>query len=421
MKTITKRDAVPLHLRKRKRVAAYARVSSGKDAMLHSLSAQISHYSDSIHGHAEWEFAGVYADEATGTSQIRSEFQRLLCDCRAGKIDLILTKSVSRFARNTVTTLETIRELKSLGVDVYFEKENIHSMSGDGEVMLSILASYAQEESRSVSENCKWRIRRDFKEGKPNIGRLMGYRLKDGVFVIVPEEAEIVRRIFTDYLSGMGLVRIRKSLQKAGVSISRSGIHGILRNEKYIGCMLLQKTFVSDHLTKRKVKNTGQLPQYHIENSHEAIIDRKTFEAVQAEISRRASIHKPKKQTEKYPFTGLIKCSQCGAPYKRKRVRNAEKIVWICATFNELGKSVCASQQIPETILMQKVAEVGGLGNIREIQVPAHHHLVFVFKDGRTVDAEWQNPSRRESWTPKMKQIARERQLKINEKRRCSL
>ena len=195
------------------RVAAYARVSSGKDAMLHSLSAQVSYYSSLIQNHSGWLYCGVYADEAlTGTKENRTEFQRLLAECRAGSIDLIITKSISRFARNTVVLLQTVRDLKSLGVDVYFEEQNIHSMSADGELMLTILASYAQEESLSASENQKWRIKKNFEDGKPWSGQVLGYKYVDGVYIVKPEEAEIVRSIFADYLSGMGVEAIMKKL-----------------------------------------------------------------------------------------------------------------------------------------------------------------------------------------------------------------
>ncbi len=189
----------------RKRVAAYARVSSGKDAMLHSLSTQISYYNDYIGSRGDWQLVGIYADEAlTGTKAERPEFQRMLIDCRAGKIDMVITKSLTRFARNTVTLLETARELRTLNVDIYFEKENIHTLGSDGELMLTLLASFAQEESRSASENQKWRIRKMFEEGRPNTGRMLGYRLKDGVLCVVPEEAVVVKMIFADFLSGMG-------------------------------------------------------------------------------------------------------------------------------------------------------------------------------------------------------------------------
>ena len=173
-----------------KRVAAYARVSSGKDAMLHSLSAQVSYYNDLIQNHSGWQYAGVYADEAlTGTKENRENFQRLLADCRSGKVDMVITKSISRFARNTVTLLETVRELKTMGVDVFFEEQNIHSLSADGELILTILASYAQEESLSASENQKWRVRQNFMNGKPWRGFMLGYRYDGEKYVIIPDEA----------------------------------------------------------------------------------------------------------------------------------------------------------------------------------------------------------------------------------------
>jgi len=395
------------------RAAGYSRVSSGKDAMLHSLSAQVSYYSQLIQSTPGWVYAGVYADEAlTGTKQERPEFQRLLADCRAGKIDLVITKSVSRFARNTVTTLEAVRELRALGVDVFFEEQRIHTLSAEGEFLLTLLASYAQEESFSVSENCKWRIRKDFKEGRPTFTRLLGYELKNGKFEIVPGEAELVRQIFADYLGGMGVLAIRKKLLAEGVSFAQNGLVGLLRNEKYAGDLLLQKTFVADHLTKKKMKNTGQLPMYLVEDAHEAIIPREQFKAVQAEMARRAarfqtSAHAP----ITYPLSGLVKCGTCGAGYRRKHAAAGtkyEKIVWICGTFNTLGKEHCSSQQIPDRILRAKLAEAGGLEGLQEILVAGHGQLVFLYKDGRRVELPWSNPSRSQSWTPEMKQKARE-------------
>ena len=210
---ITKLESVE-RLPTRKRVAAYARVSCGKDEMLHSLAAQVSAYSTLIHSRADWEYVGVYADEAeTGTKDSRPEFQRLIADCRAGLIDMVITKSVSRFARNTVMLLETVRELKELGVYVYFDEQKIYTDSSDGELMLTILASYAQEESRSASENQKWKIRKAYNEGKPsNYMSIYGYDHSDGKLTIVPEEAEVVRMIFNDYLSGLGINTITKKL-----------------------------------------------------------------------------------------------------------------------------------------------------------------------------------------------------------------
>ena len=271
------------------RVAAYARVSSGKDAMLHSLSAQVSYYSNLIQNHPGWLYCGVYADEAlTGTKENRTEFQRLLVECRAGNIDLIITKSISRFARNTVVLLQTVRELKSMGVDIYFEEQNIHSMSADGELMLTILASYAQEESLSASENQKWRIKKNFEDGKPWSGQVLGYRYENGVYIVKPEEAEIVRKIFELYIQGNGVRKIKRYLEEHGIKTvtgktewSTSTIDRMLSNEKYVGEVRMQKTFTADFLTGRRAKNEGQLDSYLVENAHEPIIDRETFELVQ--------------------------------------------------------------------------------------------------------------------------------------------
>jgi DNA invertase Pin-like site-specific DNA recombinase len=401
---------------KRKNVAAYARVSCGTDEMLHSLAAQVSAYSELIQSNPDWNYSGVYADEAlTGTKDSRPEFQRLVADCRIGKVNAVITKSISRFARNTVTLLETVREFKDLGIDVYFEEQNIHSLSCEGELMLTILAGYAQEESRSCSENVKWRIRKDFAEGKPTTGKLLGYRPKDGVLQIVPEEAETVRRIFADYLSGMGILAIQKKLRTQGVTLSKNGICGILRQEKHMGDLLLQKTVTTDHISKKKIRNDGRLPQFYVEAAHEPIISKEVFEAVQSEILRRAK-HAPLSfPSKQYELTGLVKCGKCGATYRRKHAAAGskyEKIVWICATFNTLGKSDCDSQQIPEDILLAKVKEGGGLERIKEILVPEHNRITFILKDGSTIETEWRHRSRSESWTDEMKKQAAEKAKK---------
>lgn len=419
---INKIEALP-ELPTLKRVAAYARVSSGKETMLHSLSAQIDYYTEFIGKNPDWKFGGVFVDEAfTGTKEQRPDFQRMLSECRAGNIDIVITKSISRFARNTVTILASVRELKNLGVDVYFEEQNIHSNSGDGELMLSILSSYAQEESRSVSENCKWRIRNDFKEGKIGSMTMFGFRLEQGKLLVVPEEAEIVREIFVDYLSGMGIISIMKKYRKRDISFSKNGIAGMLRNEKYQGDMLLQKTFVENHITKRKVKNIGQLPQYYVSKSHEEIISRDTFAAVQQEIARRADKRPTAPQAPAvYPYTGLIRCGKCGASYRRKHASAGtryEKIVWICATFNTLGKAECDSQQISEDILDAKVAEIGGLDAISEIVIPGRNRLIFTTKDGSVHEFKWENHSRQNSWTPEMREAARQKALERSKRKR---
>lgn len=421
----------------RKRVAAYARVSSGKDAMLHSLSTQISYYNNYIGGRGDWKLTGIYADEAlTGTKEDRPEFQRMLADCRAGKVDMVITKSLTRFARNTVTLLATVRELKLLGVDVYFEKENIHTLSSDGELMLTLLASFAQEESRSASENQKWRIQKMFEDGRPNTGHMLGYRLVDGTLQIVPEEAEIVKMIFSDYLSGMGRNAIVKKLHHMGMPAVRgkswgeTTIYKILRNEKYTGDMLLQKTFRTDHISKKTVINRGELPMYYVENSHEAIIDKETFEKVQQEIKKRTKPHSANKCVNTNIFTGLICCGLCGRHFRRKIVnantKNA-KPAWMCATFNKYGKDACSAQQIPESILIAETSAVLGctdwnrkflLQHITKIQVPGHNRLIYVFQDGHTEEVTWQNPSRRESWTENMRQKARETAQNAAKRRR---
>ena len=408
---------------KPKRAAAYARVSSGKEAMLHSLAAQVDYYAEYIGKNPQWEYAGVFADEAmTGTKDNRPEFQRLLGACRAGNIDIVITKSISRMARNTLTVLESVRELKSLGVDIFFEEQNIHSMSGDGELMLSILSSFAQEESRSVSENCKWRIRNDFKEGRTSGMKMLGYHLQDGRLVMIPEEAEIVRSVFSDYLSGMGCTAIARKYSAQGTKLCPSGVAQMLRNEKYQGDMLLQKRFTPDHLTKRRVKNAGQLPQYLVEVSHEGIIPKEQFAAVQAEIARRALAFRNGAQPqERYPYAGLIKCGRCGAAFRRRHAAAGskyEKITWICMGVDTLGKDYCNARQIPEDILDAKVAEVGGVEHIAEIRVPDKNTLAFYMKDGRVINTEWEHTSRRNSWTPEMKEIARQRQLKLMQERR---
>ncbi|MDP3486517.1 MAG: recombinase family protein [Bacillota bacterium] len=406
----------------KRRVAAYARVSSGKEAMLQSLAAQVSFYSGLIQRRPDWEYAGVYADGAvTGTKDSRPEFQQMLADCRAGKIDMVITKSISRFARNTVTLLETVRELKLLGVDVYFEEQNIHSISGDGELMLTILASYAQEESLSASENCKWRIRKQFENGELATLRFMfGYHIVKGKVEINPEEAAVVRMIFEDYISGMGGSAIAKKLRNMSVFKVRSGnwkserVIEILRNEKYTGSALLQKKYVADHLTKRVVRNRGALPMYYADDTHPAIIDLGTYEMAQVVMEHRRRLSGARDSTGKrYPFSGIIQCGNCGKKYKRRV--NKGNPVWQCSTFLLMGKAACHTKQIPEPMLHATAAEVLDLDRfnadifrerIAEIRVPEFNKLVFVFRDGRTSEKVWQGRSRSESWTIEMRREA---------------
>jgi len=385
-----------VNLPKLKKVAAYARVSTGKDAMLHSLSAQISYYSDYIQNHSGWQYAGVYSDEAaTGTKDNRTGFQKLLSDCKTGKIDMVITKSISRFARNTVTLLETVRELKSIGVDVYFEEQNIHTMSADGELMLTILASYAQEESLSVSENCKWRIRNNYKLGIPNTFRILGYDFNRGSLKINEKEAEIVKMIFSDYLSGMGRNSIANKLNSLNVKPKNGGewdsskIREILKNEKYVGDMILQKHFVSNHIDKRKKVNNGELLKYEVTNNHQGIIDREVFNAVQAETEKRKKLYSTNKSTtNRYRYTGKIVCGICGKHYHRK-TNNAgtkyEKAVWICDTYNSKGKAFCESKQIPESILDKLIDGI----SFNNITVYPDNRICIRLGDNKEIVKEW--------------------------------
>ena len=407
MKKIIRQIKPQPRLTQKKKVAAYARVSSGKDTMLHSLSAQVSYYSSLIQKETDWQYIGVYSDEAiTGTKEERPGLQQMIADCRDGKIDMILTKSISRFARNTVTLLETVRMLKAMGVDIYFEEQNIHTLSSDGELLLTILASYAQEESRSVSENMKWRIKKNFEAGIPWNGRMLGYRLDGDHYEIVAEEAALVRRIFIEYLEGAGFNLIAQRLNEDGITPAwgelwhKTTIAKILRQYAYTGNLLLQRTFRDNHITKKSCINEGQLPQYHAEDSHDAIIDMDTFMAVQLEMERREK--KPRTPRQTYPYTGLMVCAKCGKSYRRKVTATGP--VWICATYNTRGKKYCASKQIPESILETTTASVtDDLTIIVKIIVDDGNLLHYQLADGAVIERTWKDRSRSESWTDEMR------------------
>ena len=409
------------------RVAAYSRVSSAKETMLHSLSAQVSYYSSLIQAHKGWLYCGVYADEGiTGTKEDRANFLRLIADCRARKIDLIITKSISRFARNTVTLLETVRELKLLGVGVYFEEQNINTLTAEGELLLTILASYAQEESLSASENQKWRIKKNFEEGKPWYGRMLGYRYDNGVYKVIPEEAIIVRRIFREYLEGKGSVAITNGLNRDGIPSPfenkwcKSTIMKILRQYAYTGNLLLQRYFVNNHLEKRVLINNGERPMYHIENSHEAIISLEDFTEVQRQIVyRQEKYNMPGRTRQTYPFSGKIVCAGCGKSYRRKTTPNG--IVWVCSTYSYQGKQACAAKQIPDEPLTQITKELLGVTELTEdafnakitaIRAENNNRLVFCLTDGTEVERMWQDRSRAESWTDEKRQALSDKKRK---------
>lgn len=432
MPEFTRVKATP-KLEKRLRVAGYCRVSAGKVEQLHSLSVQVSYFKDLIVQHPEWLFAGVFFDEAkTGTKENREGFQKMLSACREGKIDMIITKSVSRFSRNTLVFLKTVRELKELGVDVFFEEQNLHTTSGDGELLLTIMSSYAQEESLSASENQKWRVKKNFEAGIPWNTKLLGYRLKDGRYVIVPEEAEIVKRIFELYLSGMGPLKISKALNAEGKRTSENnpwrpnGVSDILRNDTYTGNLTLQKTYREDHISKRTRKNRGEYPQYKVEESHDAIIPKEMFDAVREEIARRAEIWSTDAVPGKSVFTQKLVCEICGKHYRRRTVSRGH--AWQCSTYGTMGKAACASKQIPEDTLIKACTDVLGLSAFDEdvfhtqicnIIVCGGNRLVFHFVDGSEKEYVWQDRSRSESWTEEMKEVARQRTLAQRGESKC--
>ena len=326
--TLNRFTAAPIHSTRKRRVAAYARVSTNDEEQANSYEAQVSHYTRHIQENPEWEFVSVYADKGiTGTStKKREQFNDMVQDALAGKIDLIITKSVSRFARNTVDTLTTIRLLKEHGVEVYFEEQNIYSLDSKGELLLTIMSSLAQEESRSISENVTWGMRKRFAEGKPIIpfGAFLGYRKgPDGMPEIDPEQAETVRYIYRAFLEGKAPSYIARDLTARGIltpggktTWRANTVMSILTNEKYRGDALLQKTFCTDFLTKAYKVNEGEVPQYYVEHSHPVIIDRAMFDAVQTEIKKRAE---PGQRTyTPYTLSGKICCAECGARYGSK-------------------------------------------------------------------------------------------------------
>ena len=417
---------------KMKRVAAYARVSVEKQASMDSLSSQVSYYNEYIGNHPGWTFAGVYADYGlTGTKDNRPEFQRMLSDARAGKLDMIITKSITRFARNTVTLLKTVRELKDLGVEVIFEKEDMSSFGPDVDLMMTLLAMFAEEESRSASENKLWQIRKQFEQGIPTYHNLFGYHMVDRKFQIVEEEAVIVRRIFNDYLAGKGVQAIARSLNAEGMKFDKKawrGVHiyAILRNEKYAGNMLLQKVYTEDFRTKKLKRNKGERRQYFVEESHDPIISLELFQQVQEELKRREKKYESRhKAQELHLFSGLIYCGFCGAKFIGRKAPTSTAVkhypVWMCNTYDGLGKDACPAQRIREDVLIEKTREVLKLTEeielsrqvllekLERIEVPAHNTLRYFLCDGRVETVTWKNPSRSKSWTPEMRRRAAEK------------
>ena len=422
MRKITKLETKNIELPKLKRVAAYARVSVERGRTLHSYSAQVSYYNELIQKNPEWEFAGVYSDlgiSGTGIEK-RNDFKRLLQDCEEGKIDIILTKSISRFARNTVDLLNVVRHLKELGIEVRFEKEGINSLTGDGELMLSILASFAQEEVISTSNNIKWAIKKKFESGKPQCRyKIYGYRWDGDNLVIEPEEAKIVKLIFQMYLNKVSAERMEIELKEMGVIATNGGyfnigtIRDMLLNITYTGNLLLQKSYTPNPLVRRKVKNNGELPKYYVENNHEAIIPMEMFIQVQEERKRR----KAEGQRANFGknitcFSCRVKCPICGKNYMRNsRSKNSDGIkahIWTCGTRLTGGSKACPGKTINEIALKRVSAKVLGLDEfdsnafdeqIKKVIVIGDDLLEFHFNDGKIISEKWEYNARKEYWT----------------------
>ena len=375
-KTVTKIPAkkniitsAPLNSITERRVAAYARVSTDSDEQLTSYEAQVDYYKKYIANHPDWKFVNIYTDEGISacTIKFRSGFQSMIDDALSGKIDLIITKSISRFARNTVDSLVTIRKLKEHGVECYFEKENIWTFDSKGELLITIMSSIAQEESRSISENVTWGHRKRMADGKILLpySQFLGYRKgADGFPEIVPEEAEIVRLIYRSFMEGLTPNKICQKLMKDGI-LSPAGkkkwytrtVESILKNEKYKGSALLQKSFTVDFLTKKKKKNEGEVPQYYVENSHPAIISAEDFEQVQAEFERRKTIGKMYSSAS--VFSSKIKCGCCGSFFGSKVWHSTDKyrkVIWQCNN-KYSGQNKCNTPHIQEDTIKEKFIE----------------------------------------------------------------
>ncbi len=361
--------------KKKLRVAAYARVSTDSDEQATSYDTQIDHYTNYIRRNPDWEFAGVFSDEGiSGTyTKKRAGFNKMIEEAMEGNIDYIITKSISRFARNTLDCLKYIRKLKENNIPVYFEKENINTMDAKGEVLLTIMASLAQQESQSLSQNVKLGFQYRFQQGQVQVNhnRFLGYtKDEDGKLVIVPEEAKIIKRIYREYLEGASLRDIKVGLEKDKIVNGAgnkkwhvSNLNQILNNEKYMGDALLQKTYTVDFLNKKRVKNDGIAPQYYVENSHEAIIPKEIFMRVQEEMDRRANMVSGKGKrriySSKYALSSIVYCSKCGDIYRRIAWNNRGKkyTVWRCCTRVTHGPEACEARTIKEEDLQEAVIE----------------------------------------------------------------
>ena len=360
-------------------VAAYCRVSTAQEDQETSYEAQVAYFTKLITENPSWQLAGIYADDGISGTDMkkRDNFNAMMERClqKDGNIDLILTKSISRFARNTVDCLSCIRKLKERNIAIYFEKEHINTLESTGELLITILSSQAQEESRNISENVKWGLKRKYEKGEMLVRRMVGYQKGiDGQLHIIPEEAEVVRLIYGKYLEGESLNSIAQLLKEKGIKTIRgntewnvNSIRTILINEKYIGDAMAQKTFTTDYLTKTRKENQGELQKYYVENAHEAIIPREVFYKVQEELHQRANIYKKssKQETEskakhsgKYALSKITICKECGCEYRRQiwSKYGEKKAVWRCENRLRNGTRYCKdSPTIEESVLHRAV------------------------------------------------------------------
>lgn len=394
-----------------KRVAAYCRVSTDREEQEHSFETQKAMYTEMIMMKPTWQMAGIYADEGiTGTvAKKRPGFMKMIEDCRKGKIDMIVTKSVSRFSRNNLDCLMYVRELKQLGIPIIFEKEGINTIQVSSELLLTLFGALSQAESESISMNVKLGIRQSLKNGNVRFSykTFLGYRKgADGQPEIVPEQADIVRRIYNDFLAGATYLEIAKRLTEENVPTMGGGnrwfserIKSILKNEKYKGDALLQKTYITDPISKRVKKNNGELPMYYVENSHPAIVERRIFDRVQEEIARRAGKKKVKQtgtKTElgrysgKYALTELLYCGECGTPYRRCTWSRdgKKKIVWRCVSRLDYGKKYCKnSPSVEESRLHNAIAAaITKKANSEEINIGGIMNHIESFGSQRDTD-----------------------------------
>ena len=420
--TISRFTATPINEKKKRRTAAYARVSTDSEEQLTSYSAQVDYYTNYIKSRDDWEFVSVYTDEGiTGTNtKHREGFKRMVADALAGKIDLIVTKSVSRFARNTVDSLTTVRQLKEKGVEIYFEKENIWTLDSKGELLITIMSSLAQEESRSISENCTWGQRKRFADGKVTVPfkRFLGYdRGPDGNLVLNKDEAVIIRRIYSMFLQGMTPHGIAARLTADGIKSpggkdkwNAGAVRSILTNEKYKGDALLQKSYTVDFLTKKKKVNEGEIPQYYVEDTHPAIIDKATFDFVQEEMARRRELGAlANKSLNTSCFTGKIKCPFCHKSYMHEvRTDRGYAEYWLCGSRKIKGGRCTVGGSINHKHLQETCAKVLGLQEFDEavflervdvIYVPKRETLEFHLKDGTVVTEACKNTGHQDCWT----------------------